>query len=267
MEIPESTPLSPSPAPQTRRPEAPEDQLVPHDPDWIDAGESVALVAIVIDDVGYREGLALELASLGLPLTFALLPHQRHTRSLAERLQASGHEVILHLPMEPRAYPARDPGEGAVGAGMPSGAIAGEISRALDEIPGAVGVSNHMGSRATADPVVMEAVLAVVRSRGLYFLDSRTTPERVVLQIARKMGVPALERTVFLDARRDESYIESQIQSLLREARAKGSAVAIGHLYPATVEVLKRSADLLRGEDIRLVPASELVGFEGGGSG
>jgi polysaccharide deacetylase 2 family uncharacterized protein YibQ len=113
----------------------------------------------------------------------------------------------------------------------------------------------------------MRAVLEEVRNRGLYFLDSRTTTGTIAIQMAQKMGVPALERSIFLDGSRDESYIEGQIRRLLREARESGSAVAIGHLYPATVEVLKRSTGLLQREDIRLVPASELAGFEGGGSG
>ena len=123
-----------------------------------------------------------------------------------------------------------------------------------------------MGSRATADPMLMETVLEVLRRRGLYFLDSRTTADTVALQIAQKMGVPALQRTIFLDGRRDESYIENQFRNLLLEARARGSAVAIGHPYPATIAVLKRSVALLRIEGVRLVPASELAGLGEGGS-
>ena len=123
-----------------------------------------------------------------------------------------------------------------------------------------------MGSRATADPALMETILGLLRRRGLYFLDSRTTPDTVAFQIARKMGVPALQRSIFLDGRRDESYIEIQFQNLLREARVKGSAVAIGHPYPATIAVLKRSAALLREAGVRLVPASELAGVGEGGS-
>jgi polysaccharide deacetylase 2 family uncharacterized protein YibQ len=262
--------------PGRRAGEPPEDQGIPRsgrgletpeDPDWVPADGSIAFVAIVIDDVGFDERPALELSKLDLPLTFAILPYQRHSRSLSSRLREAGHEVILHLPMEPEQYPLRDPGKGVVGGGMDAGEIVREMASALQEVPQAAGISNHMGSRATADSEVMRVILEEVRSRGLYFLDSRTTTSTVALQMAQEMRVPALERSVFLDASRDESYIESQVRRLLREARDRGSAVAIGHLYPATVEVLKRSAGLLQGEDIRLVPASELAGFERGGSG
>lgn len=233
--------------------------------DWVPSGEAPARVAIIIDDVGFDSGPVLELARLALPMTFAILPHQRYSRSLAKALHASGHEVILHLPMEPIAYPARDPGEGAIGQSMRPGDIAAAVRRDLDGIPEAVGVNNHMGSRATSDPAVMRAVLGVVGQRGLYFLDSRTTPDTVGFDMAREMGIPAVQRSVFLDDRREASYIEGQVRELLRKAREQGSAVAIGHPDPATVQVLRRSVGLFRNEAVRVVPASELA-EDGGGS-
>lgn len=234
--------------------------------DWEPAGEGPGRVAIVIDDVGFEEGPPLELAHLGLPLTFAILPYQRHSRTLAARLRREGHEVILHLPMEPVAYPRHDPGEGAVSEGMGPAEIADAVRRDLDQVPQAVGVNNHMGSMATADPAVMKAVLGVVKQRGLYFLDSRTSADTVGFDMARAMGIPSLERSVFLDDRREPSYIEDQVRTLLRKARAQGSAVAIGHPDPATVEGLKRSVGLLRDGGIEVVPASELAGRRDGGS-
>jgi uncharacterized protein len=246
-------------------PHGTQDARAPEESGGPDAGDGVARVAIVIDDVGFEERPILELAGIGLPLTFAILPYQRYSRSLSARLRAAGHEVILHLPMEPRAFPRRDPGEGAVDEGMAPGEIETVVLRDIEEVPGVVGVNNHMGSRATADPLVMRAVLGVVRRQGLYFLDSRTTSDTVAYDTARALGVPAVERSVFLDDRREASYIEGQVRELLRKARERGSALAIGHPDPVTVEVLKRSADLLRGAEVRMVPASELAGVGDGG--
>ena len=227
--------------------------------DWVPVDEPVARIAIVIDDVGFEERPALDLASIGLPLTFAILPRQRYSTVLSEKLATLGHEVILHLPMEPEGYPRLDPGEGAVRVGMPAALIAATIAADLEDVPGARGLSNHMGSRATADPAVMRVVLEEVRRRRLYFLDSRTTEETVGFSMAREMGIPTMERGMFLDDRREASYIESQVRGLLRRARAEGAVLAIGHADAVTVEVLRRSAGLFRSEDIRVVPASELA--------
>lgn len=253
-------PLPRSPQPRPRSPETSQDD------DWVPAGEETPRVAIVIDDVGFEEGPALDMASLGLPLTFAVLPYQRHTRSLASRLRASGREVILHLPMEPQAYPALNPGQGAISEEMQPAEIAATVRRALDEVPEAVGVNNHMGSRVTVDPVAMRAVLGVIRERGLYFLDSRTTSDTIAYDMARDMGIPALERSVFLDDRREESYIEGQVRELLRKAREQGAAVGIGHANRVTAAALRGCAGLLRSAEIQIVPASVLAGLDRRGS-
>ncbi|MFQ5876867.1 MAG: divergent polysaccharide deacetylase family protein [Acidobacteriota bacterium] len=259
-DIPAEPAVGPVPPPGVAEEPAP-------DADWVPVGDALARVAIVIDDVGQEMGPVLELAAIGVPLTFAVLPHRRYSEQLAAVLHAAGHEVILHLPMEPFGYPTRDPGEGSVSGRMRAAEIARRVRWGLGQVPQAVGVSNHMGSRATADREVMRAVLGVVRSRSLYFLDSRTSPETVGFRMAVEMGIPAVERGLFLDARREEPYIESQVRSLLRRARAQGSVVAIGHPHPATVQVLRRSIGLLRSAGIHLVPASELAGFGGEGSG
>jgi hypothetical protein len=255
------------PLPQRNaQPDSPSDDRAGGDPDWVPA-DGTARVAIVIDDVGFDPAPALELASLSIPLTFAVLPGQAFSRDLASRLAAGGHEVILHMPMEPVAYPARDPGDGAVSEAMTPEQAAEAVSSALRELPEARGLNNHMGSRITSDPVVMRAVLGVVRARGLYFLDSRTTPDTVAYDLARAMGIPALKRSVFLDDRREGSYIEGQVKSLLRKAREEGSAVAIGHANRTTAEALRRAVSLFREEEVRVVPASELAARGSGESG
>ncbi len=226
----------------------------------VPAQDGEAMVAVVIDDVGFEPGPVLEMAGLGLPLTFAILPFQPFSRRLAARLTDQGFEVILHMPMEPLNFPARDPGEGAVEEGMTPAQVSKLVLKALEDVPQARGLNNHMGSRATADPAIMQAVLKVVRGKGLYFLDSRTNKDTVGYTMAREMGIPALERTVFLDDRREASYIENQVRSLLSKARAEGSAVGIGHADRTTADVLKRLAGLFRTPGLRVVPASELAG-------
>jgi polysaccharide deacetylase 2 family uncharacterized protein YibQ len=222
---------------------------------------------VVIDDVGFDESMALDFARLGLPMTFAILPHQRYSLALASRLREMGHEVILHLPMQPVGRPGSDPGEGAVIEGLSRDEIRAIVEGDLESVPGAVGLNNHMGSRATTDPILMRAVLEVARERGLFFLDSRTTSATVAYDLAVEMGIPAARRTVFLDDRRERSYIEAQVRSLLERARMEGIALAIGHPDQATLDALKESTGLLRSPDIRMVPVSTLAGTGGQGAG
>ena len=129
-------------------------------------------------------------------------------------------------------------------------------------MPGAVGVNNHMGSAATADPRVMRAVVGVLSRRGLFFLDSRTTDATVAEKTAEEAAVPAVSRRVFLDDVVTEDAIRRQLDELVRRAKLEGEAVAIGHPYPATLAVLEKELPGLAGRGVRLVRVKELVRSE-----
>jgi uncharacterized protein len=129
----------------------------------------------------------------------------------------------------------------------------------LATVPGAVGVNNHMGSAATADPRVMKVVAHVLSTRGLFLLDSRTTDATVAERSAIEASVPTVSRRVFLDDVATEAAVHAQLQELLRRARQEQSAVAIGHPYPATMTVLERELPGFASEGVRLVRVSELA--------
>jgi hypothetical protein len=217
-------------------------------------------VALIFDDAGASVAQLEPILSLGRPVTIAVLPGLPASRAVAERAAAAGLEVLLHLPLEPEETEnARPLGPGGVTTAMSDEEIAAVVRDGLVDVPGAVGVNGHMGSKATADRRVMTAVLAVVRERGLFFVDSRTTVRTVALPVARALGVPATERTVFLDNEDDPAYIGGQIERLLEAGRAKGWAIGIGHAQRITAEVLRHYLPEFEKAGLVLVPVSALV--------
>lgn len=216
-------------------------------------------IALVLDDVGLRMDLVEEAAAV-LPkeVTFAVIPFQPASESSARFLHERGFPVILHLPMEPedngwRATP------GSLLVGMPPD----EVSRILDQdlkgVPFAEGVNNHMGSRATGDAELMDAVMADLKARGLYFLDSRTTTRTVAYDTARAHAVPSAYRAVFLDAEDATSAIIESMDHLMSRWEREGTVVAIGHLRPSTVALLAREVPKWREKGVRLLPLREVV--------
>ena len=189
----------------------------------------------------------------------AVLPALPGSAHAARELEQSGKQVILHLPMEPRRYPQMQPGPGVVLRSQSEEQIAQTLETDLDSVPGAVGVSNHMGSAATADPRVMRAVARVLARRGLFFLDSRTTGATVAREATRQERVPAVSRRVFLDDVATEEAVTRALDELVAHARAEGSAVALGHPYPATLAVLERELPKLTQRGVTLVPVGDLV--------
>ncbi len=222
---------------------------------------TTAQVAIVLDDAGMHLTELERALGVGRPVALAILPGLPNSQELARRAAAAGLEVLVHLPMEPEdVHQAGRLGPLAVRVEMSEEEISEVVRQALRAVPGAVGLNNHMGSRATRDPRVMRAVLRVVREHGLFFLDSRTTPASSVEQVAREVGVPSLRRAVFLDNDPSPEAVRLQLRRLGEEALRQGSAVGIGHVNrPHTAEVVAEMVAELERTGVRFVPLRDLV--------
>lgn len=177
-------------------------------------------------------------------------------------------EIFLHLPMQPLGYPGTDPGPDALLIGMEAEAVIVRLDQALQSVPGARGVNNHMGSAATADPALMGTLMEELGRRGLRFLDSLTSPHSVAWQAARSAGVPALRNRLFLDVdHQDEAAITASLEALVAVARARGQAVGIGHPHAATAAVLARELPRYAAAGVRFVTVSELIALHPAGAG
>ncbi len=215
--------------------------------------------AIVIDDLGQDLKAVRKLLQLPYPLTFSVLPRLRQSVEIAEEAHRAGREVMLHLPMEPEPGSALAAGSGEIRVGMRSDEVAGTIQADLASVPYARGVNNHTGSRATTDTALMAAVMKALADRRLYFVDSRTTADSVALDVARRLGVPAFYRSVFLDNTETVAYSLGKLRELRRDVEDQGAALAIGHPHATTLAALAQFLPGLERDDIQLVPASQLV--------
>lgn len=216
------------------------------------------VVVIIIDDFGYDMNLAKRFMALDTKITCAVLPHSVYSRQIAELARKKGHEVMLHQPMEPNEYPMIDPGPGALLSSMSPDDRIKLLNANIDLIPGVCGVNNHMGSKTTTMSDEMNQVFTVLKKRGLFFIDSRTTAATLSHSSARLFKVPFAERDVFLDHVRKESEIRAQVEHLINIAEVHGKAVGIGHPYEVTYQVLKEALPEMK-KRVRIIPASEIV--------
>lgn len=228
-------------------------------PPSLDISPKAARVAIVIDDLGQDLGIAKQFAALPFRITFSVLPHQAHSREVAELAHLKGLEVILHLPMEP-LDPKANPGKGALLLSMSGDEIRRNIRSALDTSPYFDGVNNHMGSRMTGDADMMKIVLQELKVRELFFLDSMTTGGSKGWKVARELKMSTLKRDLFLDDNPSAGAVQSQIGRLVKMARVKGTVVAIGHPRMATLNSLRDAAGYFRQEGIEIVAVHDLAG-------
>jgi hypothetical protein len=217
-----------------------------------------ARLAIIIDDLGGDLAPAEALLKLRCPLTFSILPSQPHSAEIADEAFRRGDQVMLHLPMEFEGNTAK-PEAVELRVGMDASEVDRLLAQMLEAVPHAAGINNHEGSRATTDPALMADVMAVLRQRDLFFIDSRTTAATIAYDAAQQAGVRAASRNVFLDDVETREAILRQIELAERDAAKEGSAIAIGHPHPATIAALEEALPQLKARGVRLVFASALV--------
>ncbi len=214
-------------------------------------------LAIVIDDLGPAVVLSERATRLPRPVTLAFLPYADGLPAMTAAAKAHGHEVFVHLPMEPMGSP--NPGPNAITVDLSPNDLDERLAWAFDRIPLATGVNNHMGSRATSDPATMLRVLQEVRRRGLSFVDSRTSPMSVGDGLAAQLGIPHAARDVFIDNNPTPGAIQQMLGAAERLARKRGYALAIGHPHPATLAVLERWLPEAERRGLRIVRAQDLI--------
>lgn len=224
------------------------------------------MIAIILDDVGVVKSNAEQAIELPAPITLSMMTYADGVADMAARAHAKGHELMLHVPMQP-VNGKVDPGPNALLVGLPTDEIRRRLDWGLDRFSGFIGINNHMGSRFTQDEAGMRIVMQELRARGLLFLDSKTIPNSVGGKVAREMGVPHVDRDVFLDDDMAPAAVARQLALTERVARKQGYAIAIGHPHPATVAVLKQWIVEAKQRGFVLVPLSAIARRENGVTG
>jgi polysaccharide deacetylase 2 family uncharacterized protein YibQ len=216
------------------------------------------MIAVVIDDVGIDQGRTARTIDLPAPLTLAFIPYGFNLDKHTGRARERGHELLVHIPMEPTVE-AADPGPNALLTGLQSDEIMRRFQWGLSRMEGYVGVSNHMGSKFMARADLLEPLFAEVRGRGLLFLDSRTAIDTTGAQLARRMGIPNIQRDVFLDNELTADDVSARLAQLESIARKRGYAVGIGHPHDVTIDTLADWIPKARERGFLLAPLSALV--------
>lgn len=214
-------------------------------------------MVLIIDDLGHRHSVGMDMVQLPGKVNLAVLPHTPYAEQLAQAGHEAGKEIMLHAPM-------------SNSGGMPlgRGGLTPELSREsfdnvlegnINAIPHVRGINNHMGSELTTMPTQMAWVMETLLRRDLYFVDSRTSPSTVAGKTAASFAVPHLSRSVFLDNEATAVAIDRQFRQLVRRAEKKGLAVGIGHPYPETARYLQQALPALRCRGVRLALVSEVL--------
>jgi len=215
-------------------------------------------IAIVFDDLGVDKGRTRRAIQLKRPLSMSFLSYANHLAAQTKAAKEAGHELWMHVPMEPSAKSV-DPGPNVLLSGLDPASTLKSLRWNLDQFTGYVGINNHMGSRFTADVAGMRQVMGELRVRGLAFLDSLTSGKSAGRRSAREADVPFAIRNIFIDHEDDIAVIRGQLAKIEKLAREQGHAIAIGHPREATLKAIKPWLEGIEAKGFQLVPVSVLL--------
>ena len=212
-------------------------------------------LAIVIVDIGYH--LKEDSAIFAMPreISVAIIPAAPHARARNQEAKSQGRDILIHMPMQPMSAVKIE--DGGLHLGMSATQVNNRVDTAKNIVNYAIGMNNHMGSAATADPQLMTYLMTALQEKHLFFLDSLTIGKSVAGKIAKEQGVRSLDRHIFLDDSNELADVQHQFQAAIQYARKHGTAIAIGHPRPNTIAVLQAGINNLP-EDIQLVGIGNL---------
>jgi len=223
----------------------------------------IGKAVIIIDDMGNQYKPCLPLIKSKHPVTFSVLPNCPFSRRISQEGHESGHEIILHAPMEAwdneSNLRAAKPGNMFLTTVMENQELTDQLEAMINTVPNIIGISNHMGSKFTEDSSKMGVLIRLLKDKNLCFVDSLTSNNSKGLFLAKEFGVPSIGRGLFLD--NDQSYDQTvkQIIKLMEIGKAEGIAVGIGHPYPSTINALTDMLPNFENNKIEIVPLSEIL--------
>ncbi len=214
-------------------------------------------IAIIIDDMGNQPSDRVAILLPG-PVACSFLPHTPHAVELAQLAARAGKEVLLHQPMQSRG--GNKLGPGALLRDMDRATFRSTLSSNLAALPHVSGINNHMGSLLTSlDQPMAWLMTELHRYPSMFFIDSRTTAQTIAQKTATRYQIPNSSRDIFLDNQNDETQILAQFRRLIKLAKSRGSAIAIGHPYPLTMAMLKTQLPRLEQQGVSLRPVSDVI--------
>ncbi|MFK7867249.1 MAG: divergent polysaccharide deacetylase family protein [Alphaproteobacteria bacterium] len=252
-----------TPAPESLQQENPQENLEDA-PRWLryaqhyDLSQDQPMIAIVLDDIGLDKAHTNKAIAIDYPMTLSFLPYATGLTALTDQARNRGHEIMLHLPMEPLSEHI-DPGPQAMLTSLTDEALMERLQWNLARFDRYVGINNHMGSRFTGDARLMRPVLEVVKDRGLFFLDSVTTKDSKGYLLAQSMKMPHAVRDIFIDHALNIESIMGQLALIEQTAQRKGFAVAIGHPHDLTLDALNQWLPTLKAKGLAIVPITAII--------
>ena len=215
-------------------------------------------IVVIFDDMGVDQIHSKIVTDLLAPLTLSYLPYSRNIKEQTQRAANNGHELLMHIPMEPINHKI-DPGPNVLLDGIPEDELLHTLRWNLNQFTKFVGVNNHMGSNFTSNYSLMKIVFRELKQRGLFILDSLTSNNSKGEIVAKSLNLPFVKRDLFIDHVDDKIAIKKQLLQVEKISQARGFAIAICHPRETTINIIRPWLLTLKKKGFQLIPLSAVI--------
>lgn len=217
-------------------------------------------VALVVGGLGISANSTAEaLRKLPGQVSLAFAPYGGDLNRQVARARASGHEVLLQIPMEPADYPDNDPGPHTLLTSLDTGPNLERLHWLMSRMQGYVGVVNFMGGRFSASEHAMAPLLREVAARGLLYMDDGSSARSLASQLAPGATVPFAKADLIVDQVPTPTDVDRALGRLETIARARGTAVGFASPLPVSIDRIARWIKAAESRGIQLIPITAVA--------
>jgi uncharacterized protein len=217
-------------------------------------------IAIVVGGLGIGQAVTLR-AIKALPgeFTLAFAPYGSDLTRQISQARDSGHEIMLHAPMEPYDYPDNDPGPQTLVSGQKPGTTQDRLYWLMSRFQGYVGIMNFMGARFMSSDQDFQIVAKEMARRGLGFLHDASVKDDGAMALVRANGGAAAGADLVIDLVGESKAIDLALSKLEAIAKQKGSAIGVASALPVSIDRLQAWSKTLADKGITLIPVSAML--------
>ena len=214
--------------------------------------KNAPIISIIITGLGHSRTASDAAVKLPPEMTLSFSPYAKDTPIWAKNARSLGHEVMVELPMEPRDYPATDPGPYALLSIMTAEENISRLHWVISRFAGFTGVLAPMEEKFTSTAKTVKAITDEIAKRGLIFVYSN--PEATLAN-----STLATKADLIIDNELNSESILSQLLKLEAIAKKDGRAVGVAHSYPIVLILLNEWSKGLGAKGISLAPLSASI--------
>ena len=215
-------------------------------------------VSLIIGGLGINRALTQQaIDELPAEVTLSFAAHSVGLQGWINKARAKGHEVLIELPMESKAFNPSEPGaERALMVSRNTSSNPRNLDWLLSRAQGAFGVTNYNGDLFLSRADAVAPLFDKLAKSGLGFVFDGSISAPSLSAISASARLPYASGYNLIDATQDTSFIDSELSRLTESAKLGAQPIGVGFTYPETIASVKRWTNSLASQGLTLAPAS-----------